>query len=413
MEVSLEELIKSQKVKKIAAKQPRGVDKIPPKGHPYKNSTVKQRLSVNRASNQIDARSKIISNNRNKIRDARERISARPKVDARLKLMKNNKKTERNGRAGNFTIKTNKRGQPLSLTTKRKAYFPRNDDRRMDVDEFHGATSISLRRTVHNEFAYAPMPEMPTFNRIQNRNLTPPPSAAWNSEVIHADPFDCYQVPVRRPVDMVEPLHLQREIRNYNENGPLRPGILRRSPPRSQYYQNDSLSTSMRSRLETTPNPYESEGIFSKLPVDSFPIISRQVTHQPQQQQQQQQNGFRIVVSNLHHSVTQSDIKELFEDIGVLLESRLVRPGVAEVIFKTLADAEEAVECYHNRQLDGQPMKCMLVKPRVGGSNKPPTAPAIKLSTGPSRSTSSQFSSHKAPVEIDIDALHKVLFRNK
>uniref|UniRef100_A0A182SGK0 RRM domain-containing protein n=1 Tax=Anopheles maculatus TaxID=74869 RepID=A0A182SGK0_9DIPT len=75
--------------------------------------------------------------------------------------------------------------------------------------------------------------------------------------------------------------------------------------------------------------------------------------------------GYRIVVSNLHPSVTQIDIKELFEDIGDLLESRLVRPGVAEVIYRNLEDAEKAVEAYHKRQLDGQPMNCLLVNPRA------------------------------------------------
>jgi hypothetical protein len=54
----------------------------------------------------------------------------------------------------------------------------------------------------------------------------------------------------------------------------------------------------------------------------------------------------------------------LFEDVGELLVSRLVRPGVAEVIYKTLKDAAKAVETYHNRQLDGHPMKCLLVNPR-------------------------------------------------
>lgn len=123
--------------------------------------------------------------------------------------------------------------------------------------------------------------------------------------------------------------------------------------------------------------------------------------------------GYRIVVSNLHGSVTQNDIKELFEDIGDLLESRLVRPGVAEVIYRTLKDAEEAVDTYHNRQLDGQPMKCLLVKPRA--SNKP-TAPAISYSSSSRSLKSSSLSSSspgakKSHVEIDIDALHTVLFR--
>lgn len=67
----------------------------------------------------------------------------------------------------------------------------------------------------------------------------------------------------------------------------------------------------------------------------------------------------------------------MFEDIGELIDARLVRSGVAEVIFEKQRDAEIAVETYHNRQLDGQPMKCLLVNQRA--SNKP-TAPAIKPS---------------------------------
>lgn len=47
-----------------------------------------------------------------------------------------------------------------------------------------------------------------------------------------------------------------------------------------------------------------------------------------------------------------------------MLESRLVRPGTAEVIYKTQEDAQKAVDLYHNRQLDSQPMNCLLVTPR-------------------------------------------------
>ncbi|XP_008199920.1 polymerase delta-interacting protein 3 isoform X3 [Tribolium castaneum] len=84
--------------------------------------------------------------------------------------------------------------------------------------------------------------------------------------------------------------------------------------------------------------------------------------------------GHRIVVSNLQSTVTQDDVKELFEDIGQLLAARLVRPGVAEVIYKNLKDAQKAVDTYHNRQLDGQPMKCLLVNKRPLNN---PTAPAL------------------------------------
>lgn len=64
------------------------------------------------------------------------------------------------------------------------------------------------------------------------------------------------------------------------------------------------------------------------------------------------------------HIVNFEFFQELFEDVGELLISRLVRPGIAEVIYKTLKDATKAVETYHNRQLDGHPMKCLLVNPR-------------------------------------------------
>lgn len=120
----------------------------------------------------------------------------------------------------------------------------------------------------------------------------------------------------------------------------------------------------MRARLERPPDSNVSMGIFSNPYTAKLPAAPSKALH-----------GYRIVVSNLHCGVSQSDIKELFEDIGELVEARLVRPGVAEVIFSTMKDAEAAVDTYHNRQLDGQPMKCLLVNPRASSK---PTAPAIK-----------------------------------
>lgn len=63
-------------------------------------------------------------------------------------------------------------------------------------------------------------------------------------------------------------------------------------------------------------------------------------------------------------------VQELFADIGDLLESRVVRPGVAEVVYERRADAIQAVDVYHNRQLDGRPMKCDMV--RSAGSSSAP-----------------------------------------
>lgn len=94
--------------------------------------------------------------------------------------------------------------------------------------------------------------------------------------------------------------------------------------------------------------------------------------------------GFRVMVTNLHSSVTVWDIQELFADIGGLVSAAIIKPGVAEVVYRTLKDAEDAVEVYHNRQLDGQPMKCHLITP-------PPPA----------------------TMELDLDTLHSALFTSK
>ncbi|CAB3224620.1 unnamed protein product [Arctia plantaginis] len=109
---------------------------------------------------------------------------------------------------------------------------------------------------------------------------------------------------------------------------------------------------------------------------------------------------YRIIVSNLRNTVTAGDIEELFGDVGGMLESRLVRPGTAEVIYKTQEDAQKAVDLYHNRQLDGQPMNCLLVTPRS------PTATTARNSNKPA------LYSTNSNVEPDISTFHKVLFSN-
>ncbi|CAG2056610.1 unnamed protein product [Timema podura] len=92
---------------------------------------------------------------------------------------------------------------------------------------------------------------------------------------------------------------------------------------------------------------------------------------------------------------------ELFEDLGILITSRLVRPGTAEVVYETLKDAVKAVDVYHNRQLDGQPMKCLLVSNSsmrsaniVAGSSG-----GFKLPKG-----------GKSSVVPDVGTIHKALF---
>ncbi|XP_019558530.3 uncharacterized protein LOC109427429 [Aedes albopictus] len=366
----------------------------------------------------VDARMKIIQKKRAQIRDARDKLVeiARNSGDARLRLLKRKGKLPP---PGNGILKKRSSGDH----PRGKVYVDEMDvDYDMEVDIRRPIGP--LKRTVRNEMFSVPstMPPLPTFSR-NIRNSSPPPtsSSSWNT-----DPFDCYEVHTSRPVVSKAPPP-PAPIPRYDDIPPRR-GItrVRSPPPPHPMYAEDRphLSSTMRARLERAPNPNESMGIFAKMaPEDHHrssggSSSSRHHHHHHSQPLSPSPSppitGYRIVVSNLHGSVTQNDIKELFEDIGDLLESRLVRPGVAEVIYRTLKDAEEAVDTYHNRQLDGQPMKCLLVKPR--SSNKP-TAPAISYSSSSrslkstSLSSSSSSGAKKSHVEIDIDALHTVLFR--
>lgn len=365
-----------------------------------------------------DARVKIIQKNRAKIRDARDKLVeiTRNNGDVRKKLMQKQElstyKYSGSGGSGRRAVVGVSKIIPAGgLKTKSSNYSTssmplvssrRRDDRfdiprgyvdydnmeKMEQEEYAAASRLS--RTVQNDIAYEIAPPAP-------RRLN-----SWGSSSgEHFDPFDVYEVPysTRHERRMSPDLPLP------SSKGVIRTTSMRdHSPdtyPSRRYLseQTSQLSYEMRSRLERAPDPHASMGIFSN-PLKPSSSSSSSSMGGGGSSIPTSSSVYRIVVSNLHTSVTQSDIKELFEDIGELYDSRIVRPGVAEVIYKSLNDAEKAVDTYHNRQLDGQPMKCLLVNPRA--SNKP-TAPAMR--------SSSLHSSNKTPLEIDIDALHKVLFR--
>lgn len=167
------------------------------------------------------------------------------------------------------------------------------------------------------------MPPLPQFNQSRNSQND------WAT-----DPFDCYVVPSSRP----DPQQLQRLIRNVVVDASTMPvkGILRStrlSPPvqgpNKHRYEDihnhmfnvphNHLSNSMKARLEGAPNPYESVGIFARMPRSPTPerITSQQRQSQyntirsslNKQQNHNSSEGYRIVVSNLNSMVTQNDIK--------------------------------------------------------------------------------------------------------
>ncbi|XP_076627452.1 uncharacterized protein LOC143344836 [Colletes latitarsis] len=375
-----------------------------------------------------DARFKIIQKNREKLTDARDKLAEIAKQsDARLKLDKIRasqlKKVEsqlpgisrKTGRNGRLSLSTNKMPPiiPHSIppnipnnymppSTRAVGYRPPlltephyMGEMNVDYNDDYLMETAPLRRTVSNEYAPTPPPPPPVFS-IK-------PSASPYTWVKPASTNITRIVPSRKPdVDrerdrardykviarstMTKPVSpLYKEDWSFGTKSRT---ILAEDPIESKYYDSRShRDVGVKSRLDSVPTKSRTMSVLSRSKTSTSSLSPS--------------TGYRIVVSNLQANVTQEDIKELFEDVGELLVSRLVRPGTAEVIYKTLKDATKAVETYHNRQLDGHPMKCLLVNPRPKNN---PTGPAVRSLTETRRSVSSSY------VQPSLGAVHRALF---
>ncbi|XP_055008797.1 polymerase delta-interacting protein 3 [Boleophthalmus pectinirostris] len=134
--------------------------------------------------------------------------------------------------------------------------------------------------------------------------------------------------------------------------------------------------------------------------------------------------GTKITVNNLHPRVTEEDIVELFCVCGALKRARLVKVGVAEVVFVRKEDAVSAYRKYNNRCLDGQPMKCNLhIQGNVITSDQPIL---LRLSDTPGSGSSAkkdglppslsrpagQRASTQPTPEVDPQTILKALFKS-
>lgn len=63
-----------------------------------------------------------------------------------------------------------------------------------------------------------------------------------------------------------------------------------------------------------------------------------------------------VLISNLLPTITQSDIIELFGDVGSMTAVNMINQTTALVTYQHSGDAVRAVKVYHNRLLDGKPM---------------------------------------------------------
>ncbi|XP_077474927.1 polymerase delta-interacting protein 3 isoform X1 [Stigmatopora argus] len=133
--------------------------------------------------------------------------------------------------------------------------------------------------------------------------------------------------------------------------------------------------------------------------------------------------GTKITVNNLHPRVTEEDIVELFCVCGALKRARLVKVGVAEVVFVRKDDAVSAYRKYNNRCLDGQPMKCNIhIQGNVITSDQPillrlsdtpgASSGAKKDGLPPSLSRPASQRTSQPTAEVDPQTILKALFKS-
>ncbi|XP_011311937.1 uncharacterized protein [Fopius arisanus] len=399
-DMSLDDIIKKKKPQgKIGLRGRGGIQKGPLRPN------VRPSQPSHRTKPIADARFKIIQKNREKLTDARDKLAQIAKQsDARLKLEKLRATHKTLAMMPTISRKTGRNGK-ISLSTNRNpplipsydSQLPYNPPPR--VVGYRGSlgessyidqkdnyiVDASLRRTVSNEYAPGLPPPPPVFGIKPSVGYSWPKSSQRSTTIRKAEVARPREYKIIPRIPMGQKIDSHRD--DWSFGGKTRT-ILAEEHEEKYFDARSHRDVGVKSRLEGSGTKSRTLGVLVRAKSSSSGVSG-------------QPTGYRIVVSNLQANVTQEDIKELFEDVGELLVSRLVRPGTAEVIYKTLKDATKAVETYHNRQLDGHPMKCLLVNPRPKNN---PTAPAVRSLTESRRTASSSY------VQPSLGAVHRALF---
>nr|ABG42999.1 polymerase delta interacting protein 3 [Bombyx mori] len=360
IEMSLEEIIKKKKINIRSKRQ----NKHGKQG--VQQGALKAKPQV------MDARNKIISKKRIQITDARDKLAELAKQrDARLKL--EHLKMQRRGQMTPVNVFPKATKFTRTVVNKDRVF---TDTSRQVVSQ--PLNTPNLRRQINNKRRFVGNKAVGT----QKIHKNPQPQKILRTvendiEIIDDDdddPMGEEYIPTKL---LNRKASLQLKIITHNKGA-------RDKPPST------TNRTAISEREYSPPRP---PSILKKRPRAALKSNNKAYNSDKTAPE------FRIMVSSWKSTVTAGDIEELLGDVGGMVESRWVRPGTAEVIYKTQEDAQRAVDLYHNRQLDGQPMNGLLVVPRtLNSSSRNNSKPALY-------STNSN-------VEPDLSTFHKVLFSN-
>ncbi|BFZ03035.1 hypothetical protein BsWGS_06074 [Bradybaena similaris] len=426
---------------------------------PAKNIDARQRLGPRPV---IDARDKIIINKKSGVGDARNKIVQKQvqkgTFDARSLLQRQSRKTQgKINRTGNFTVNKNQAGVVGTLPLRRTLSNPsaqgkaqpmegnfasvipiiqiRNDKYRQPAQQSsqqsqppqmysnpparpslfadyrasgYTQTTFSTHSSGYRDYddpqfnqASIAIPEIPKINISNARPIDvsgmkpvpymkeyahprAPPGAATVSQGAKLP----VSKPVLQPSKLAQPVGVKRKSEQ-EVSGPLRLG--KGGGPGVDLRAGDSA---LGKRMK-----------MSAIDVDVIDVDSEAEVISPLQ-------GYRVMVTNLYSGVTQDDIIELFGAVGPLKKAKLLKPGSAEVVYVNKEDAFSAVQKYHSRELDGQPMYVKMttpvgavVKKAVGDNDPDITGEALRLY----RKAGGTGSLLEAPIEIPT--IHRALFK--
>eukprot|EP00096_Caligus_rogercresseyi_P013831 TRINITY_DN642_c0_g1_i2.p1 TRINITY_DN642_c0_g1~~TRINITY_DN642_c0_g1_i2.p1 ORF type:complete len:368 (+),score=96.49 TRINITY_DN642_c0_g1_i2:103-1206(+) len=352
----------------------------------------------------VDARQRLISKSRASIKDARDTLVKKAKsTDAREKLekirhLKNGKLEVKKSANGGITITTTKTGKLLLTTSKKKSLIKNGTKASAKKDSRQPAPKATKGGRITKAKQQRVSKETPLTRTIRGQMTE---SARLDYELMNTrvDPAILKRTVrqnvarERSPIDssrFYRPMSRRSpELDYYESRSRLRSPLTSRSSryaassrmafdrdrsksPAYEYVPSTSYGSS-RSRRYDFDEPRRDSSMHNEMrsrrmykPEESSRMYPRQMTSgssgggsggsyvSPLQ-------GAKVVVGNLHNTVTQEDIVELFGDVGPLKRVKVVNPGTAEVVFVNRDDALKAVETYHNRQLDGKAMKCQLI----------------------------------------------------
>jgi len=396
-------------------------------------SKIKKKVMGNRTIG--DARNILHAKSRKQMlaTDARDKLVKLAKdTDARQKLekirnLKEGKFDVKKTKQGGITIVTTTQGQ-IQLTTKKKSknggsgtQVNRNKigrNLKKSVNQT-GKISLNTKSAVHQYLN----PIRNTAVRVE-RTTSAKKQPIKNMQIVLKQPMSrAARLDEELINTHVDPVLMRRTIRQTpraRSRSPLgvRPTARYRSRSRSPIYSNSRnyYPEIQKSRIhydDPRREALEAELIRKKIRDEDLRRQSEPLPlHLTSGAMVDSTKETKVIVSNLSPTVSQEDLDELFGDVGQLRRVKMSQPaGSAEIFFVNREDADRAIEVYNNRQLDGQAMKCQLIK--IGSSTKSPSDHRLSLPAQPSRHRESYKEDRFQEPSDTTSAVHRALFGDR